>query len=143
VATPAQPPLPLPPQPSIPQAEAKAFVDRYLAAQNSGDLATLLSLYSDEVDYFTMGLVSKAFISKDKDSYYRRWSQVRNTLSSDLTIRSGADSNEMIVSFSIEFLVSNSLRGASIHGTATDILTIRRINDRLTIVAEKQIVRRT
>jgi hypothetical protein len=126
----------------ITDSEVEEFVNRYIAAQNSRNLQNVLDLYNSEVDYFAIGIVSKARIRLDKERYYQRWPYVRNTLSGEIKIHNGADENEKLVSFTIDFEVRNPDRGDSVLGTALDSLTLRNTGGDLKIAGENQTVLR-
>ena len=54
-------------------AEARRFVESYLAAAEGPSPEGEVSFYADEVDYFDSGKVSRSVVAKDQRSYYRRW----------------------------------------------------------------------
>lgn len=64
----------------ITEAEATAFVQSFLAAENKGYAAGLLRFYADRVDYFNRADADQDFIFQDKQAYYRRWPRVENRL---------------------------------------------------------------
>jgi len=59
--------------PRISQAEARDFVERYIAAAQAPNPDRELRFYADEVNYFDTGRVNRAHIERDQRSYYRRW----------------------------------------------------------------------
>jgi hypothetical protein len=53
--------------------QAEQFVQEYLDACESNDLAREMAFYADEVRYFDHGPVNTAFIEQDVSAFYKRW----------------------------------------------------------------------
>jgi hypothetical protein len=137
---PAEPPKPTEPPAAalIADAQVEEFVGRYLAAQNSTNVAELLRFYADRVDYFDQKGVGKDFILKDKQNFYRRWPTVDNRLTSPVVVDRTPGDGSVQVSYTIKYRVSNPGRAESKAGTARDELQLRRQNGDLLIVAQRQ-----
>ena len=122
----------------ITDAQAKEFVDRFLATANRGNPSDLLRLYDDRVDYFDRGVVGKDYILKDKQSYYRRWPEVVNRLLDDVVLGRTGRQDTATVSFNIAYQVRSPERGETKSGSAHNELQVRSVDGELKIVAERQ-----
>lgn len=122
----------------ITDAQAKDFVGRYLAAQNSANASQLLRFYADRVDYFNQQSANKDFILKDKQNYYRRWPEVDNRLVSAIDVQQTPGDGTVQVSYTIQYRVTNPARAESKSGVARDELQLRLTNGDLSIVAQRQ-----
>ena len=122
----------------ITREEIVNFVDRYIALSNRGNVTNLLELYADKVTYFDKGSVSKSIISQDKNSYYKRWPEVVNTMEGDVSITDVSETDTKQVTFYLSFYVHSSKRNQTISGNAKNTLKISRIDAELKIVSENQ-----
>ena len=53
--------------------ELIGFVEQYFKDTEGRNIGLVLSHYSEQVDYFSKGVVRKDFIRKDKELYFKRW----------------------------------------------------------------------
>ena len=58
---------------AISEEEVREFVEDYLKAAEGPRPAGEVAFFSEKVDYFDSGKVSRQFIEKDQRNYYRRW----------------------------------------------------------------------
>jgi len=121
------------------EAELRSFVDNYLFSSNHGNISQLLSLYSEQVDYFDKGLVNKNSIKEDKQYYYKRWPEVKNILKGGIIIENTSERDINLLKFVVDFQVHNSQRRERIIGEAQTILKVR-INGNIRIIGENQTV---
>jgi hypothetical protein len=123
----------------ITRKEILSFIDKYISRGNSRDLQGVISLYSDRVDYFRAGNVSKQFIYKDKVKYYKRWPSMQVTfLSLDSIQDVPGKPNEKVARYTIDFDVYNYQTNKGIKGRAINTIKIQRVNGKLKIISDKQ-----
>jgi hypothetical protein len=116
----------------------RSFVQKYLTVQDSGDVPALLELYGRQVDYFGHPGVTREFILRDKENYYRQWRLLQNELVGRITITDGPNAGEKIATFTVHYLAVSKHEGNDSDGTATNVLTIRDNGGELRIVGEIQ-----
>ncbi len=133
VSTPAPPAAP-----ALSDARVKTFVDEYIAAENRANAAELLRFYADQVDYFDHKGVDRDFILKDKQSYYRRWPEVENRLTSALNMDRSHGEDSALVTYTIRYRTNSPARAETKAGEARDELMLRLVNGELLIVAQRQ-----
>jgi len=129
-------PNPLPD--AITEAQARDFVHRFIATSNSGNPTDLLQLYDNHVRYFNEGVVSKDFVLRDKQNYYRRWPNVHNEIVDDIVVVRSASLDSATMSFTISYDVRSPDRGDAKNGMAQDELVVRKVDGDLRITAEQQ-----
>ncbi len=116
--------------------EVLRFVGRCLKANNMKDMDTALACYGKKVEYYDSGLVDRDFIRKDKNLYFSNWDRIDFSLDSDVTLIVTDQQDIRIAKFEAAFSVAN--RSRSIKGRAENIWKVKRINDELKIVGERQ-----
>lgn len=119
------PPAPSPPpspvsraipvaRPANLNAEAAAFVTRYLVAGAGPDVESELGLYANVVDYFNNGRVNRNFIRRDTTNYRRRWPRRDYLLEGKPAItKSSPDGASVTVRFRIRYRVQAGLQSAA------------------------------
>jgi serine/threonine protein kinase len=125
-------------QKSIAPTEALGFIQAYCKATREGDLTSVLGYYADSVDYYGKGRVNKDFIRKDKEYYFKRWSTIENAVEGEVNLSDTANQDIKIVKFITSFRVRNSSK--AIKGRAENTWKLKKINDQLQIIDEKQTV---
>ncbi len=124
---------------SITRSQILSFIDKYISRGNSRDLNGVMALYSQKVNYFRVGTVSKNFIYKDKVKYYKRWPSMQvGFIKIDDIKNVRGRSNEKIVTYSIDFDVYNYSKRKGIKGQAINTVILKNENGTLKIVSDKQ-----
>lgn len=116
--------------------EALRLVTRCLGANNRKDMDSALACYGKKVEYYDSGLVDRDFIRKDKILYFSNWDRIEFALDSDVTLIVTDQQDIRIAKFEAAFAVANKNR--AIRGRVENVWKIKRINDELKIVGEKQ-----
>ena len=114
--------------------ETQSFVQTYLAAGESSDLATSMNLYAESVDYFDQGIKPKSFLYTDKEGYFKRWPIRTYTLDSGVTTLSD-DGNTRQVRFDYTYRVERT--GKVLAGRAYTILDLKKVGGQLAITSER------
>lgn len=109
------------------------FVTRYLEVQGQASPAEVAALFADRVDYYDQHGADRAFIVKDKTSYYRRWPQVRKTLVGPVTVSRNGSATTL--SFTSHFEVANPERGDRKSGTMVEELVLSGLDQSPRIVS--------
>jgi peptidoglycan hydrolase-like protein with peptidoglycan-binding domain len=112
------------------------FVDEYLRAAATNDLAAQTRFYGDQVAYFDHGVVEKKFIEMDTARYLRRWPERQYQLTAPVKVAAGAKKSETVVEFPIFFHVRSKTRAAT--GKTRNMWTIRSEGEALKIVAIRE-----
>ncbi|MDB6152640.1 MAG: hypothetical protein JWL90_1093 [Chthoniobacteraceae bacterium] len=124
------------PRPKVPSLdlvqEARSFVTRYLEAAQQATPERENTLYGEEVNYFDSGKVSRKFIERDQQNYYRRWPRRQFTLIGEPEVKVASQS-EMSVRFVIRYSVQNAVESGK--GETENILRLRRDDSGLKIVS--------
>ncbi len=124
---------------SINRGHILSFIDTYISRGNSRDLDGVIALYSQRVNYFRAGTVSKNFIYKDKVKYYKRWPSMQvGFIGIDDIKNVKGRSNEKIVTYSINFDVYNYSKRKGIKGQAINTVILKNENGTLKIISDKQ-----
>jgi len=118
--------------------EVENFILKYIYSLKMKEIGALLSLYSDEVDYFGAGWVGKDFIEKDKNNYYKSWDRVNYWLVENSVSIGDLQNNSKSVLFRMGYSVYSTKRGKSTDGIAENTLKIRYGKNGLEIYDEKQ-----
>lgn len=116
--------------------EIPGFVERYFKDTENRNIDLVLSHYGEQVDYFAKGVVGKDFIRKDKQSYFKRWTTIVNTLDGQPQIQETSQDNIRVVRFASEFSVKNEKQ--CITGRADNTWTLRSENNQWKIIGEQQ-----
>ncbi len=140
-APPARKALPsektIPPRDAVPDPveEVRDFVSRYLEAAERPTPERESRFYGEDVDYFDSGRVSKTFIEKDQQNYYRRWPNREFTLLGKPEVEQLSDN-----SFTVRFQVRYSLRSnqETGKGETENIVRLRRSDSGLKIVGIRE-----
>ena len=86
------------------------------------------------VDYHAKGRVNKAFITNDKEHYFRRWPVQLHELHGGVMITNIAEGVKK-VDFLTKFQVKN--KSKQVEGVAQNKWVIQKVNGRLAIIDEK------
>jgi len=125
------------------EAGIRSFVNNVININNSGNVESVLKLYSNHVEYFSKGLVAKKFIEIDKYNFYKRWPVVNNSLNGGINIQNTSEKNIWLLTYNIIYLTQNPVRREQSSGVAITFLKVSKINGGFIILSEKQkIVRR-
>jgi hypothetical protein len=127
--------------PDAPAAErieqSRDFIDRYLHACQSGDLAAELAFYADRVDYLADGPEPKAALRTELAAYRRNWPERTLTLLHCVASPSPAKIDEMIATFRYRFDVRGG--GHEREGVEDLNVVIRSFGGTLKIVSIREI----
>jgi len=124
---------------SITRNQILSFIDKYISRGNSRDLDGVIALYSQRVNYFRAGVVSKNFIYNDKVKYYKRWPSIQVSFIGIDDIKNvRGHSNEKIVTYSIDFDVYNYSKRKGIKGQAINTVILKNEDGTLKIISDKQ-----
>ena len=127
--------------PVLAPTELRKFMGNHLRAMERGDMDTFLNDYSEKVDYLSAGVVSKDFIRKDKEYFNKRWPQRTYTIIGEVHTANTSYDDEKIVQFTYDYYVQR--KDKSIKGTAKNSIRVKKIDNLLKIIEEKQeVVRR-
>ncbi|MGY2896859.1 hypothetical protein [Deinococcus sp. UYEF24] len=119
---------------SISDDDVQSFVQSYLAAGESSDLATSMNLYADSVSYFDQGVKPKSFLYSDKQGYFKRWPVRAYALDSGVTTLSD-DGSTRQVRFDYTYRVERT--GKVLAGRAYTILDLEKVGGELEITSER------
>jgi V8-like Glu-specific endopeptidase len=99
----------------------------------------ILFLYSDYVDYYEDGIVTKDFIYRDKVKYFNKWPITYYRIGKIYEV-DDIGNGKVKVRYSIHFDVYNPYKRKGIRGEALNTLILQRKAGRLEIVSEKSSV---
>jgi S1-C subfamily serine protease/Tfp pilus assembly protein PilF len=114
------------------------FITMALRASEQHDIDTIMSTYADKVVYLDFGVVDKAFIRKDLESYFKRWPVTKVQLNSTVQVADTKKANEKRVLFSYDFQATASDRGATSVGSTSNEWWVWQTEGTLKIFGEKQ-----
>ena len=114
--------------------DADAVVDAYLSRQESNDVAAVLALYADRVDYYGNTDATPQAIAEDKRTYFQRWPQRLYTLAGPVTATPRADGTT-VIRFEYDFRVAGE--PGEREGRAWAELDVRTAGRDAVIVAER------
>lgn len=126
---------------SIRREEIVEFIEGCMDAVAEKDISAVLSCYADKVDYYSKGTVSREFVRKDKEHYFRRWDTIESSIDGNVVLIVTDQQDVKIAKFITSFNVRNDEK--SVSGKAENIWAIQRIDDDLKIVDEKQRILRS
>jgi hypothetical protein len=111
------------PAAQITEAQARALVERLIAASNSTNVDAMVALFTDPARYFGWGLTSHAKIRQDKRAYFHRWPRVHYELAAPPRIlpTGGAD---LRVDMALRYEVSSPERNQRVGGTTHNTLIV-------------------
>jgi len=136
---PAPPPIPEPPPALAPQpvnaADIPLFVARFIGAHNRRDVAEILSLYDDGVDYLGAGRGTQHMI-EDKQSMYRAWPDIQFKRGGNIEYEASTDGQQAYISFIVDFTASNGDRTQQ--GQVHEVMKLQMIQGTLKITGERQ-----
>jgi V8-like Glu-specific endopeptidase len=99
----------------------------------------ILFLYSDYVDYYEDGVVTRDFIYRDKVKYFKKWPIAYYRIGKIYEV-DDIGNGKVKVRYSIHFDVYNPYKNKGIRGEALNTLILQRKAGRLEIVSEKSSV---
>jgi S1-C subfamily serine protease len=118
------------------------FVKMALRASEQHDIDTIMSTYADKVVYLDYGVVDKAFIRKDLESYLKRWPVTKIQLNSAVQVLDTKNADEKRVLFSYDFHATAPDRGATSVGSASNEWWVWETEGTLKVFGEKENVTR-
>jgi hypothetical protein len=113
----------------------RRMINDYLMSNEKKNLKDVLSFYEDQVDFYGSGIVNKDFISKDKSSYFKRWTVIKTTIMGEPEINL-QEKGILSVNFNTNWIVKKNKK--IISGTANNTWKLRNTNSGLKIFDEKQ-----
>jgi hypothetical protein len=136
---PDPPPVPVPPPALAPQpvnaADIPFFVARFIGAHNRRNVAEILSLYDDRVDYLGAGRGTQ-HMTEDKQNMYRAWTDIQFKRTSNIEYQASNDGQQAYISFIVDFTASNG--DTAQQGQVHEVLKLQMINGTLKITGERQ-----
>jgi S1-C subfamily serine protease len=118
------------------------FVMMALRASEQHDVDTIMSAYADKVVYLNDGVVDKAFIRKDLESYFKRWPVTKIQLNSAVQVLDTKKTNEKRVLFSYDFQATAPDRRATSVGSTSNEWWVWETEGILKVFGEMQKVTR-
>jgi hypothetical protein len=118
------------------------FVNMALQASEQHDVDTIMVTYADKVVYLDYGVVDKAFIRKDIESYFKRWPVTKIQLNSAVQVLDTKKADEKRVLFSYDFDAAAPDRGATSVGSASSEWWVWETEGTFKIFGEKENVTR-
>jgi S1-C subfamily serine protease len=118
------------------------FITMALRASEQHDIDTIMSTYADKVVYLGYGVVNKAFIRKDLESYFKRWPVTKVRLNSAVQVLDTKKADEKKVLFSYDFQATAPDRGATSAGSTSNEWWLWETQNTLEIFGEMQKVTR-
>jgi putative serine protease PepD len=118
------------------------FVTIALRASEQHDINTLMSIYADKVVYLGHGVVDKAFIRKDLESYFKPWPVTKVQLTSAVQVLDTKNADEKTLRFSYDFHATAPDRGATSVGSSSAEWWVWETEGTLKVFGETEKVRR-
>lgn len=119
----------------ITEEEAARFVQSYLRAAERPTPESEVSFYADTVDYFNSGRVSRAFVARDQQRYYKRWPVREFTLLEPPEVLE-SDEDDARVAFRIRYRVESGRESAE--GRTENIMRLKRVGADLKIASMRE-----
>ena len=107
---------------SVDEESVRRFVRDYYAALSRHDLDTVVSKFSDAVDYQGQGHHDRKYIRTDMVNYFRRWDKIVFG-DGDISVSRNGDGN-FVVSFNFPFAVAKGLSPEK-QGVSSDVWVLR------------------
>lgn len=105
------------------------FIEHFIDANKTA--AEQAALFTEDVEYYDHGAVSRTHIMRDIERYARRWPEREYILSGIHYIRADPDSDRVFVSYEIAYTVANrekKVSGKAIYGAViTDLEHVPRV----------------
>jgi hypothetical protein len=114
-----------------------------LQAGEQRDIDKIMSRYADKVVYLGYGVVHKAFIRKDLESYFKRWPVTKVQLTSAIQVLDTKKADEKRVLFSYDFQATAPDRGATSVGSTLNEWWVWETEGTLKVFGEMQKVTRS
>lgn len=131
--------LPIPRASVVPEQDRyMEFVARALRASEQHDIDAIMSTYADKVVYLNHGVVDKAFIRKDLESYFSRWPVTKVQLVSAIQLVDTKKADEKKLLFSYAFDAAAPARGATSVGSASSEWWVWETQNTLKIFGEME-----
>jgi tetratricopeptide (TPR) repeat protein len=118
------------------------FITMALRASEQHNIDTIISAYADKVVYLNNGVVDKAFIRKDLESYFKRWPATKIQLNSAVQVLDTKKADEKRVLFSYDFQATAPDRGATSVGSTLNEWWVWETEGTLKVFGEIQKVTR-
>jgi hypothetical protein len=120
--------------------DVKDFVRSHMQKTVNNDLESIVSDYSERVDYYTDGIVNRNFIRADRQKFVQSWPDFSIQFISDVQVTDTGDTNVKIATFNYNFIAKNSARGKRSAGSASDTWTIVNTSSGLQISGAREAV---
>lgn len=133
VAAPPEPPAPVPVE-TIGDEETREIVDAYMASGAGDNVAPAMSLYADQVDYFSQGVRPKSALYDDKRAYFVRWPRREYERTTDITTLSETG-NIREVRFDYRYDIERPDK--ELWGTAYTVLKLTKSGGQVLITGER------
>lgn len=112
------------------------FIENHVRATERADIDSLLEDYAEKVDYYSAGVVGKDFIRKDREYFSKRWPKRTYTIMGGVQTANTSYDDEKIVQFTYDYHVERENK--SMRGTAKNSIRVKKIDNVLKIIGEKQ-----
>jgi hypothetical protein len=117
--------------------EAEVMVNAYYRAMERHDMDTLLSFFSDSVEYRTDTMKGKAAVQDDYSRYFKRW-PVASFVVENIQIRRAKVSDNVLLVFNIRFSVKDPADKRSKTGRREVTWTLERRMGGPKIIAQQE-----
>lgn len=96
---------------TLTEQEARAFVAQWFSASSvAATPADVLRFYAPQVDYYKRGFVSKSYVEKDKQLYFRQWPVRRSRIEGPVGVFPGNKPNVRVAIFRLSYEVEDNAR---------------------------------
>lgn len=118
--------------------EIQRLVERYIQLQNKADIKAIGQVYARRVNYFNKAGADRAFIKKDKASYFKRWPEVKMLLLEPVEIAPLIDPDKWQVVARIGFDVYSGKRRQGVRGVSRNTFVVKHNNGFYRVVAQRE-----
>lgn len=121
---------------SITREEVTGFIQNLLNLNNNQALHAIMEHYGDEVDHYTLGLVTRDQVRKDMIRFFDDWDRIFTGLHGEVVMIVTDERHVRIARFLSRFHLRSSEK--SVKGVAENIWTLRREASGLKLVGVRQ-----
>jgi len=119
--------------------EVRNVLNKYVKKGNTKDIAGMIDLYADYVDYFNDGYLSKNEILQDKLKYYSKWPYAHFEVKRvNFIDNAPGKPRDKIIQYTISFNVYNRTLKKGIKGEAKNTMILRKVGGNVKIISDKQ-----
>ena len=116
----------------------KDMVVRFVAAHHKksleGDVQGMVADYSDKVDYFTNGVVDRAWILQDEATYHNSHLMVEERVMGDVTVKHATQGGDYAVSYDLRVQAQNLGTRKPVNGVFSVRLVITHTSEGMRII---------